>query len=151
MSRTVLVQGPVGRSGTDSVGSAEVKQASILYADLAPSARGARASALVAGSSFDCDVGDDCPLLRNSGRVAYARHVAPGRFCVRVTGIPATDPTAIAIASPSFEVADHWARWNTPGNDWQNCAESEWDIETGRGSNGGAGEYLSLRFTFVIP
>jgi hypothetical protein len=107
---------------------------------------GARASAIVAGGNCDVNSGL-CPIVHGK-RVAYAFHVAPGKYCVGVDGIPATDPHSIALVSPTFPQPAQWGywRWAVYGDN-EACVGSEYEIYMIYQGDG----FADMRFTFVIP
>jgi hypothetical protein len=107
---------------------------------------GARASAIVAGGNCDVNSGF-CPVVRGK-RVAYAFHVAPGKYCVGVDGIPATDPHSIALVSPTFPSPNQWGywRWAVYGNN-EACVGGEYEIYMIYQPDG----FSDMRFTIVIP
>ena len=102
---------------------------------------GARAYAVVRGNlcggspSF-------CPLVRNK-EVAYAVHVANGRYCVGVDGI--NNATSLAVVTLLNPGPDTWARWRGPDGN-VDCVGSEFEVWTGIAQNP-----AKTDFTIVIP
>jgi len=144
-------------TGLDVVESSLGKVPSASSADSASSANslngktaaeleGARASAIVLGD--ECNASGFCPILRGR-RVAYAYHVAKGKYCVGVNGIPATDASSFALVMPaSYPLADPppFAYWRGELGSNVNCVGTEWEIYTGIVPNP-----LDISFKIVIP
>jgi hypothetical protein len=107
---------------------------------------GARAYAIVRGGNCDPNSGF-CPIVHGK-RVAYAFHAAPGKYCVGVSGIPATDPNSLALVSSTFPQPREWGywRWAVYGNN-EACVGSEYEIYMIYGDSG----FTDLDFTIVIP
>jgi hypothetical protein len=118
--------------------------ADFLNGKIAPELEGARRSAIVRGDS--CNQQGRCLILR-SNRVVYAIRVAPGRYCVGVDGIPATEPKSMAIVSP-VSTADAYGYWAWALYE-ENlvCVGSEYEIYMVREGIG----FRDMTFTIVIP
>ena len=106
---------------------------------------GARAFAVVRGGESCRDPVTSCPLFHGK-RVAYAVRVSNSTYCVGVDGINATDPTSIAMVTPTGGSPDTWARWRAAREGNVLCLGREFEILTGLGQNG-----VGLDFTIVIP
>jgi hypothetical protein len=146
-------------NGTDvannSLGGAKINESALGKVPSAASAdsvsgknaaelEGARAYAVVRASFCAAPV-SFCTLQRNKG-VAYAAHVATGKFCVGVNGIAANDPTTLAEVTPAVGGADTWARWRGASLGNVDCVGSEFEVQTGVGA-----QNADRDFTIVIP
>jgi len=132
----------VAESSLGKVPSAS--SADFLNGKTAAELEGARASAIVAGDA--CNASGFCPILRGR-RVAYAYHVAEGKYCVGVDGIPATDSKSIALISSTFPQPAEWGYWRGAVGSNQACVGAEWEVYMIYGNTG----FSNMPFTIVIP
>jgi hypothetical protein len=124
-----------------SVGSSEVADGSIQNGDLAASVQGARAFGVVIGTG--CGPAPGFCEIRHAKQVAYAAHVAQGKYCIGVNGVNATEPTAFALVTAP---PNYWAYWAGAFTDNLACVGSEFEVYTGQGAG-----FQESNFSILIP
>lgn len=144
-------------NGTDvannSLGGRKINEGTLSRVPSAASANsvgGKSASELEGGRAYAVVLGNVCggspafcPLVRNKG-VAYAVHVANGRYCVGINGINNADATSLAVVTMLSPGPDTWARWRGPDGN-VDCVGSEFEVWTGIAQNP-----ANADFTIVI-
>jgi hypothetical protein len=89
---------------------------------------------------------DQCNTF-GSKRMQYAVRVRNGSCCLRVDGIDADSPGAVAVVIPADPSGGRWAQWfgQGPNGTRRDCVDAEFEIHTGQGQT-----ESEQNFVFVV-